>query len=53
MLWLTTRGGPASAHAGILISRTSTTDAERNVRFVRTAHIGGEAPERSGVPQSG
>jgi len=37
---------PASAYAGILTPRTSTTGAERSARFAWTVGVGGEASGR-------
>ena len=45
-LWYVTIDAHVSAFAGILTLRTSTTGAERNARFVRTADVGGEASGR-------
>jgi hypothetical protein len=43
MLCYMTMGAPASAYAGIPTPRTSTTGAEQNARFARTAGAGGAA----------
>jgi hypothetical protein len=46
MLCYMAMDAPASAYAGIPTPRTSTTGAERNARFARTADAGGAAAGR-------